>query len=147
MTTCDKQTKTAERLTLEAIAIGCAQFLGPFASNHMRLCIDCDAAANRFIGMLRTYMMSERIQEATEEVTFQYPASWWQHFKAECFPEWLKRLCPPRMATEQKVVRFEVREVYPQFATYRPEEARGSFQKFTLRTFGRERFDEVDEDL
>ena len=47
-------------------------------------------------------------------VTFQVPKSWWQHFKKDCFPEWLKRRFPVRWTLREKVIPYEILAAYPQ---------------------------------
>lgn len=112
------------QITLTATKVCCSQFFGEFSCDQMQLNVEPDFYARQFRGMLWTYVMSETLKEKTEEVTFSYPASWWQHFKAECFPEWLRKRYPVRMTVETRHVHFSAKEIYPMFAEKFPDDAK-----------------------
>ncbi len=70
---------------------------------------------------IRTYILAEEIDNRSKVVsitnTFPVYRSWWQHFKGEVFPEWLKRRFPPQFnyatKTGSKIVTFRKYATYP----------------------------------
>ena len=70
---------------------------------------DLGAEVVRFIASLP----SEPPIEQREEVTFSYPATWWQMFKRRWFPAWLERRYPVREQAVKKEVIVRVQVVYP----------------------------------
>ena len=71
---------------------------------------------------IKTYILAEEIDNRSKVVEFKasFPVyqSWWQHFKGEKFPEWLKRKFPPKFnyptQTKRKKVTFRKYATYPQ---------------------------------
>jgi len=65
---------------------------------------------------ITTELMAEKLQDTHVklEVAIDYPASWWQHFKEDCFPKWLKNKFPV-----QNKRKFDSRSYdFKRFATY-----------------------------
>jgi hypothetical protein len=70
---------------------------------------------------LRDYVWSEHLVEQSQTVSWQTPASWWDHWKLdhrEGRLAWLvARLAPVSWHHEQETVRFDAYEAYPQAHT------------------------------
>ena len=80
----------------------------------------------RFVASLPT----EPPVEQREEVTFSYPATWWQMFKVRWFPAWLERRYPVRERTAKKDVVVRVQVVYPKLKDC-PQMTRGDIRYVT----------------
>jgi hypothetical protein len=50
------------------------------------------------------YQLTAAVATRTVEKT---PASWWQHFKQDCFPKWALKRWPVRYVKTEVVVRFD----------------------------------------
>lgn len=76
-----------------------------------------DDKAKQIAISLERELQQEKMGETAREVIhrFKIPASWWQHFKQDCFPIWLKQLFPIRYREEVQSTRFIVDhfQVYP----------------------------------
>lgn len=140
-----EQLENLEEVTLHAVKIAVNKWLGGYALDRLKVCAERCEFTDEIVMTLHAFVMTESIKEATEECTFSYPASWWQHFKAQCFPNWLARAFPPRMLTERRTVHFDAREYYPKFPSMYPDRAEGSFTRIGTKQFGRSRYDEVSE--
>ena len=59
---------------------------------------------------------AERLDEKEVTLTVSVPKSWWEHFKKDCFPDWLLRTWPAKFKTVsvKDTVRFLA--VYPKLA-------------------------------
>ena len=55
---------------------------------------------------LRTWLMAN--EHAQQETTYEHPAGWWQMFKRDCFPEWLLKWSPVKMATSVAIPNLTV---------------------------------------
>jgi len=56
--------------------------------------------------------------ETAKKISVKYPATWWQAFKSECFPYWLRRRFPAKFTEET----FDVRVLYPDINVSLPED-------------------------
>jgi hypothetical protein len=78
-------------------------------------------AQTRFIGdtvddlvlTLETEVLAEKKVDEEYIVTFRTPATWWQMFKAQHFPEWMRLRWPIKWATEKRTVHFKKHLCYP----------------------------------
>src|SRR4030042_3717458 len=70
---------------------------------------------------LKSYVLAEEIDNRSKIVyvntTHPVYCNWWQHFKGEVFPDWLKKKFPPRYnyvtKTGKKLVTFRRHATYP----------------------------------
>ena len=70
---------------------------------------------------LRGYVLAEEVDNRSKSITithtFPVYQSWWQHFKGEVFPEWLKKRFPPQFnyvtKTGKKTITFRKLATYP----------------------------------
>jgi hypothetical protein len=62
---------------------------------------------------MTAYVTAHRLARETQTVTFEVPASWWQHWKQDAAPEWLRRRWPVRTRRLSRTVRFETFRAYP----------------------------------
>lgn len=79
-----------------------------------------DAFLGATVYKIETYILAEEIDCRTKVVSIKttYPVyqNWWQHFKGEVFPDWLKRHFPPRFNDVVKVGKKRV--TFRRYATY-----------------------------
>ncbi|GAG85722.1 unnamed protein product, partial [marine sediment metagenome] len=52
---------------------------------------------------------------------FETPATWWQHFKEECFPAWLCCWFPVKRRSETRRIDFQAHIVYPEAPAFKPD--------------------------
>ncbi|KKL76921.1 hypothetical protein LCGC14_2040100 [marine sediment metagenome] len=82
------------------------------------------------ITRIKGYVLAEEVDCRSTVVCIDtvHPAyqSWWQHFKGEIFPEWLKRRFPPKLnyitKTGRKKVTFRRYATYPKANILFPKE-------------------------
>lgn len=74
---------------------------------------------------LKTEVMTEKLFNRIQKVTFKVPKSWWQHFKQVWFPKWVLRKFPVRFETHTKKVIFERYATYPQLPLVFPKDKIG----------------------
>lgn len=55
-----------------------------------------------------------------DEVRYKHPSGWWQAFKEQYFPAWLKKLSP----VKYKKVVFDIDAIYPNFNYACPKDQR-----------------------
>lgn len=97
-----KNAKTAERL-------------GSYSREQMKL----DARSPSMTGIdqmvyeLTTEVLASK--KVTDRRTFHFkqPATWWQHWKQDCAPQWFRKRWPVRYSTEKIVVDFTSYDTYP----------------------------------
>lgn len=120
-------------LVLKPIKVVVIERFGAFAAESMRFDLHSDIQSADWVGMLWTYFAAESLKERTEEVCFSQPATWWQHFKQDVFPEWLLARFPVRQKQTVRRVHFEAVEVYPRFSKVMPNEAVDSRTRIIVR--------------
>lgn len=64
--------------------------------------------------------------ENQKPYTYDIPASWWDHFKRDCFPKWLLKRFPAKTISKT----IDIKTIYPFLASKIPKELRGP--QFTL---------------
>lgn len=72
---------------------------------------------------LASHVLAERLEPSETTVTFDVPASWWQHTKAVLFPtlsRWIRR--PPRIRQERRVVTAANFATFPECRRDYPKE-------------------------
>lgn len=62
---------------------------------------------------LRAYVFSMKVGERRKEVVFWVPATWWQHWKREHAPRWLKQRWPVRLEKLSGTVREQAYDLFP----------------------------------
>ena len=78
---------------------------------------------------LKTYILAEEIDNRSKVVslTTTHPVyrSWWDYFKGDMFPDWLKKRFPPKFLyvtkTEKKKVTFRRYATYPKASILFPD--------------------------
>jgi hypothetical protein len=51
-------------------------------------------------------------QKRPFDFDYTYPATWWEHFKQDCFPKWLLRRYPPKMKTKR--ISYDAYALFPE---------------------------------
>ena len=115
------------------------QYLETAAKVHIpkELLINCSLSVEevvehcceKLVIELRKKLLANKVQQVEETVS--YPASWWQHFKEQYFPVWLKKKFPVRK--RKVVVRLERWEGYPLCRRVFPEMGPPYYYVFTYR--------------
>ena len=85
-----------------------------------------DYARNTLLYSLHTLLPAENIKEETHTVTVKYPETWWQMFKEQYFPTWLKEKCPIKYGTNAETIKFTAYNLYPKFPSFMPERCEGA---------------------
>jgi len=86
---------------------------------------------------IRTYILAEEIDNRSKDVSitsvFPVYRSWWQHFKGEVFPDWLRKRFPPQfnyvVKTGTKTVKFRKYATYPKANVLFPDKV-GSLVRY-----------------
>jgi hypothetical protein len=95
--------------------------LGGFAYKNLSVDRIEDLARTKLLYSVRTLIPAEKLKEETHTVTVEYPGSWWQAFKEQYFPLWLKAKCPIKYKTKSETVTFIAYTLYPKFPAIMPE--------------------------
>jgi len=84
-----------------------------------------DAFSDAYLARFCGYLAAEHLEDSRHAFTISYPATWWQAFKLKYFPTWARERWPIRYETKTHSVHFERKQVYPRFAKYFPDAAKG----------------------
>ena len=95
--------------------------LGEFASKNLSVDRIGDLVRMELLYSVRTLIPAENLKEETHTVTVECPESWWQAFKEQYFPIWLKAKCPIKYKTKSETVTFIAYNIYPKFPAIMPE--------------------------
>ncbi len=75
-----------------------------------------DNLRSQFIETEGNWIIRALLNLATkDEPYFEYPDGWWQHFKEDCFPKWLKRKFPVRKNWIEAIWKFPEINIPPEF--------------------------------
>ena len=69
--------------------------------------------ADELMLQLTTAVLGQTLETKEATAHFEFPATWWQHFKQRNFPSWLKGWYPVRMRTHERIVKYEIDAIYP----------------------------------
>lgn len=77
--------------------------------------LDCYRYANidALFAKLSAYVLKEEFEPVTETLTQSIPATWWQHFKRDHFPNWLVRRFPVRTIALTATLTCVPKAIYP----------------------------------
>ena len=102
--------------------------LGGFAYQNLKVERIRDFCRTDLLYSLHTLIPAENLKEETHTVMVKYPATWWQAFKEQYFPTWLKNRCPIRSKTKSETVTFIAYNLYPKFPNIMPERCMDAVQ-------------------
>ena len=162
---------TITQIVLQRLQYAARQVFSGHSLQHLKVEHFVDTLSRNWISDLRTEILTERLKTPRSgfnllvPITLRYatktdvPASWWQAFKAEVFPQWLRRRLPPKYRTvvgRQTVrtwlrvdgeIEYDVMAAYPKLPSVYPDcgpEVYVMRQPSTRATLVRESaFDEV----
>lgn len=111
---------TTSSKTLELLRMGLSREIGRDTLDSMKLDLYEDGATflrNSLIARLEYMILSDKIVDDKYRfvTSFNYPATWWQHFKRDKMPKWYVEKYPVKMQTVSKVrnVKFKRHATYP----------------------------------
>ena len=108
-----------EELVLEQLRFGTQILIPQAVIDNAKVDAEFNAMMGGWLVTLRSFVWGEGVQADTYTVEFTFPATWWQHFKAKHFPEWLKKKFPVKTETLKRHIAIERKAVFPKFATLR----------------------------
>jgi len=73
-----------------------------------------DYMSDTIVMQFTAWLTEETLVDTEQTVIFKHPASWWEHFKQEKFPQWLLKRFPARQKCEIKTLHFERTAIYPE---------------------------------
>lgn len=127
-------TRRMVAMPVKQISVSGVVGVGPFMRDSARVSTEVQLAAGRLWVRLEADVLTDHLPPVqvteSESVTFQRPASWWQHFKAQYgsarWLSWLVRRRPVQYEDEQKtltvVVDLQRFRVFPQAEFRYPNE-------------------------
>ena len=77
---------------------------------------------------IRMLIPAEKINEEARTATVEYPGTWWQAFKEQYFPAWLKKKCPIIYKRKSETVTCTFYNMYPKFPLSIVKKGRGTIQ-------------------
>jgi len=95
--------------------------IGGFAYDNLKVERIRDFGRTELLYSLHTLIPAENLKEETHTVTVEYPETWWQAFKEQYFPLWLKVECPIKYKTKSETVTFTAYNLYPKYPKFTPE--------------------------
>jgi len=112
----DTVTVTEGELTLTYMRQYVAAFLSDFPQMTHSLHIEIRDIAGQMGKQLAAMvdLPQEHLKTVEDYATFRTPKTWFQHFKASHFPQWLLRKFPVVYHEEKQRVILQVGAVYPQ---------------------------------
>lgn len=103
-----------KELILEKIKLGCSNQLHKLLIEDMKLDEYYDVLSQSVIQCFTTWVWAEEIENRKKTVNFDVPASWFQHFKQQFFPNFLLKHFPVKKTRLEATVRFRRLACYPQ---------------------------------
>jgi hypothetical protein len=67
----------------------------------------------RLVASLSAYVLSDKVVDEKQTVTFTYPASAWEYIKRDYMPKWVRDRWPVKLRKKMVEVRFEGRHNFP----------------------------------
>jgi len=116
---------------LVQLKVGVRMTLPQFVADQARFSMETDHAAERLVAQLRSYVLAEHLVSETQDCTWTFPSSWWQHFKRDSWlgrhrPQWMRKRWPVRMTTTAKTITFDRYRTYPDARIALPEDRFGA---------------------
>ena len=108
-------------LTLEKIRLAGRKYFGIDELEQMKLESFKDMFTRAFCIQWSTEIFSEELRHDTKDVTFEYPANWWEHFKQthwKKFPKWYLKKYPIRINIFKQKIEFKELACYPKLSEY-----------------------------
>lgn len=75
-------------------------------------------------------VLAEEVDNRSKEVSFEVPATWWDHFKRDYFPDWLLYKFPIKQKTLSKTVTFRRLATYPKLPHVYPNTGDIKYKQF-----------------
>lgn len=120
-------------VTLERLKVTVQKVL----TGHVLMTTELESCRNEVINdlvfRLKAELMAEKLEDRKQTVTFEFPKSWWQHFKQEYFPKWLLNRFPVKLTSCEKTVIFKRYATYPELPVVFPETGRVVFKEYVIK--------------
>jgi len=112
--------------------------LGEFAMKNLSVTRLKDITRDTLLYSLCTLIPSENVKEETHTFNVEYPETWWQAFKDQYYPVWLKKKYPVKFKKITETVVFKAYNIYPKFPQIRPDACQDSVQTIYKSSFREE---------
>ena len=114
----NQKTYIQEEVNLEKVRVAGRKAFGNLELESMRLERFEDIVLNGIVYQWSTICKGEKVRHEKQDVTFDYPATWWDHFKVKKFPKWLLKKFPVKCNTYLQTVVFKEIAVFPKLSNY-----------------------------
>jgi hypothetical protein len=115
----NKRTYVEIEIPLEKIRIQGRKMFGRDELANMKLERFHDFLLDAIVYQWSTICSGEKVRNDKKEVTFTYPANWFEHMKfAKYFPKWLKQKYPIKWKVYRQTVEFKEIAVFPKLSDY-----------------------------
>ena len=108
---------TMSQVILEKVRMGLMTQVGHNVLDSMNVEEITEFVSRNLITRIELDLLSDKIvdDKYTFELTFKYPATWWQYFKQDKMPKWFLDKYPVKYQTEvkHKTVKFSRYATYP----------------------------------
>jgi hypothetical protein len=106
----------ADSVKLTKIPITVKAALGEYPLVEQDLTLTVERILDHMVFSLRSHMLAEELENRSKvvEFTFEFPSSWWQHFKLQVFPKWLQRRFPIKYAH----YKYNKKVIFKKYAAY-----------------------------
>lgn len=111
-----------EKVTLQKVKLAATQYLAGEALQNLEITTWPDRISNALAYQLRTFVMGEKVHEIEKSVSFEYPATWWEHLKWNHAPTWFKTRYPVKMKKFKRTVKFEQIQCFPKMNQMLPKD-------------------------
>ena len=102
--------------------------LGGVAYQNLKVDRIRDFGRTDLLYSLHTLIPAENLKEETHTVTVEYPETWWQSFKEQYFPAWIKKKYPVRYKKKSETVTFTAYNLYPKYPRFAQERCEDAVQ-------------------
>lgn len=96
--------------------------VGRFSHELLEWSYEEDIVRMELVSRLHTYVLRDKIFEGTDHHVVAYPATWWQHLKADHLPAWFRRRWPVRYHQTRVDFAYEVFDTFPEADVPAPKE-------------------------
>jgi hypothetical protein len=112
------------RRVLEMQRVTAASRVPAFIAHTARLDVE-RAMLDELVYRLSAFVLADKFVDDVYTVTVNVPASWWQHFKRDCLPQWWRNRWPVKEEQIRRRVEFMRYNTYPNASFALPEERFG----------------------
>ncbi len=112
---------TTKNIVLERLKRAASSSFNGLALDSLTLNSYQDLVMDRLVYIVEHELPAEELENRSKTLNISYPSTWWQMFKEQYFPIWLKERFPIEMKRVSKKYTFRKLATYPKLPLVFPE--------------------------